>query len=317
MRYASVVKRTWVHAKLSLCLALGAVVSMSPLPVIAAPAGAPLDEAKTYYEQGKAKFDTADYLGAIDLWQKAYAALPDDDSSLAVRSALAYNIAAARQKAYELSGEVLELKRARILLNRYVEEINQLVEAGEERDKMLSSAQEKLDQIEKLITDEEAKKAAAAGSTGSAGTGGSKDTQRSGPPGSGESKDPNPVTKDGGINGPGKPLIFAGAGVAGLGVAAGAVGAAFMVIGKNRDQEVTDLNGPDDEDARRTAIKSGKSANTIAIIGGAAGVAFVGTGVALLVIGLKKNKDASARVSPRVWPTFGPGQAGIGLTGRF
>lgn len=309
--------RARYSAPLGLCLSLlAAAVSGAPSTAWAGPATAttadPLTEAKDYYERGRAKFETADYLGAIDLWQQAYGSLKNDDASVEIRAALAYNIAAAREEAYKLSGDILELKRARVLLNRYISEIEALVEAGPERDEMLSGAKERLARIDELIAKDEANAKATPGpKAGGDGDGSSGDGDAGEGP-TPETGDPNPVV-DGGSGGAGKPLIFAGAGVAALGLAGVGVGAAFLAIGKSKNDEVGELVGPDDEASRVDAITAGERANTIAIGGLVAGGVLLATGGVLIGLGLKKNKSSKVAAVP--WMQRNGG--GVTLTGRF
>ncbi len=109
---------------LGVCLALavptGLVVGPRPaLAVVTAPAEDPaLVESRELYDEGKAKFDTFDYNGAVDLWTKAYAKLPESEAG--VRNAMVYNIATAQEKAYELDKDVQHLRQAVLLLEQYI-----------------------------------------------------------------------------------------------------------------------------------------------------------------------------------------------------
>lgn len=79
---------------------------------------AALAEAKSLYDEGKARFDTFDYEGAVDMWTKAYAKLPEDASGM--RNAMVYNIATAQEKAYDLDKDLQHLRQAVLLLETYV-----------------------------------------------------------------------------------------------------------------------------------------------------------------------------------------------------
>jgi hypothetical protein len=109
---------------LGVCLALavptGLVVGPRPaLAVVTAPDEDPaLVESRELYNEGKAKFDTFDYNGAVDLWTKAYAKLPESEAG--VRNAMVYNIATAQEKAYELDKDVQHLRQAVLLLEQYI-----------------------------------------------------------------------------------------------------------------------------------------------------------------------------------------------------
>jgi two-component sensor histidine kinase len=109
---------------LGVCLALAVPTGLvagprSALAVVTAPEEDPaLAESRALYEEGKAKFDTFDFEGAVDLWTKAYAKLPESEAS--VRNAMVYNIATAQEKAYEVDKDVQHLRQAVLLLEQYV-----------------------------------------------------------------------------------------------------------------------------------------------------------------------------------------------------
>lgn len=109
---------------LAVCLALAVPTGLAGSPHLAvaavvAPQDDPaLAESRALYEEGKARFDTFDYEGAVDLWTKAYAKLPASETG--VRNAMVYNIATAQEKAYEVDKEVQHLRQAVLLLEQYV-----------------------------------------------------------------------------------------------------------------------------------------------------------------------------------------------------
>lgn len=109
---------------LGVCLALAVPTGLttgSPLvqAAVVAPAEDPaVVESRALYDEGKARFDTFDYEGAVELWTKAYAKLPEE--SAGVRNAMVYNIATAQEKAYDLDKDVQHLRQAVLLLEQYV-----------------------------------------------------------------------------------------------------------------------------------------------------------------------------------------------------
>ncbi|HLT35789.1 MAG TPA: hypothetical protein VK034_05875, partial [Enhygromyxa sp.] len=113
---------------------------------------------------------------------------------------------------------------------------------------------------------------------------------------------------------PGRGLVIGGAVM--LGVGAGGIGLMLGgVIGGLRAQTNFDTTEPgttEHEDAR----KRGKTMNALAITGGVVAPIFIGAGVALLIIGLRKNKEARGSAM-MVVPEAGPNYAGVGLSGRF
>jgi hypothetical protein len=81
----------------------------------------PSEEARRLYDEGRARFETLDYRGAIDLWTQAYAMVPSTDDNHVIRTNLVYNIAAAQEKWFDLDGDVTHLRQARGLLERYLD----------------------------------------------------------------------------------------------------------------------------------------------------------------------------------------------------
>jgi len=70
--------------------------------------------------QGQARFDTADYVGAIERWTEAYAQLPDDPHLAAARNLLAYQIAQAHLEAHTIDARLTHLRKAERLLRQYI-----------------------------------------------------------------------------------------------------------------------------------------------------------------------------------------------------
>ncbi len=109
---------------MSLLCPAGALLPATASAGPAAPASpgaadeAALEEARAMFERGRAKYDTFDYGGAIDLWQQAYAKVPQ--SQAGVRNAMVYNIALAQEKAFDLDHDVAHLRQAVLLLESWL-----------------------------------------------------------------------------------------------------------------------------------------------------------------------------------------------------
>ena len=107
------------------------------------------------------------------------------------------------------------------------------------------------------------------------------------------------------------------------GSAAVKAGLFFSGVGRRSFEHVESIAAQTDFDAqpagaeREAARTRGKTMNILAITGGIAGGLLIGAGVALLVIGLNKNKHARIQHNMSVLPTAGPNSAGLALTGRF
>ncbi len=131
-----------------------------PIAAAAGPAGseqAKIKEAEALYKQGKTKFETADYEQALALWKQAYSLLPDSEDAHVVRNALVYNISEAQIKAYEINRNVTHLRKAKLLLEDYLNTHRQLYGDDAEATKERSGARDRLRQVEKMLTEAEAK----------------------------------------------------------------------------------------------------------------------------------------------------------------
>ncbi len=128
--------------------------------------------AEKLWKEGKIHFETADYEDAVDKWKQAYALLPDAEESRAMRHALAYNISEAQAKAYEVNRNPMHLRKAKVLLEDYLEQHRSLYgdvpEALAERTKV----GERLREVEAMIQQSEAR-----GETAALGSNRSHDTQ--------------------------------------------------------------------------------------------------------------------------------------------
>jgi tetratricopeptide (TPR) repeat protein len=79
-----------------------------------------LAEAQALYVEGKTKYDSADYAGAIDKFTKALgivSALSEDNEG--IKLTLLYNIASAHEKAFAIDKDLSHLRQALQLYKRY------------------------------------------------------------------------------------------------------------------------------------------------------------------------------------------------------
>jgi hypothetical protein len=126
--------------------------------VVAGPGSdADLDQAKVLYEKGKAKYDTFDYNGAIDMWTEAYAIVPDDAAK--TRNLLAYNIATAQEKAYEVDNDVSHLKTAKLLLESYIANYKAINKKTPEAKAEVAKAEDRIAGLQAAIEAHEGKAA--------------------------------------------------------------------------------------------------------------------------------------------------------------
>lgn len=123
---------------------------------------------------------------------------------------------------------------------------------------------------------------------------------------------------------PGRPLIITGGVLTGIGAGALIIGGAVfggraMTVSQQLDAVYS--GNPDEltlADARSLDAQ-GRSAELSQIILMSAGGALAITGIALIAVGAKKNKQAKAeqKASARFTPALAPGHAGFVLSGRF
>lgn len=108
-----------------------------------------LAESRALYDDGKARFDTFDYEGAVELWTKAYAKLPEDAAG--VRNAMVYNIATAQEKAFDLDKDVQHLRQAVLLLRTYVKNYKVLYKKTPETAAEVTKAENRIAALEERI----------------------------------------------------------------------------------------------------------------------------------------------------------------------
>jgi tetratricopeptide (TPR) repeat protein len=291
-----------VRASLALALALS--VAAAPLSVGAEEAADPLVEARDLYERGTAKFETADYAGAIALWTDAYARVPATAELSEVKTLILYNLATARERAYEVDGDLGQLRKALILLDGFLESVDTIYADPEVAAKERAEAESRRAAIEARIT--AAEEAEAAGEV-------VEPAEK--PSAEAIVVAPWPTLPDAGPP-PGRGLVLGGAALLGLGGASLGLMTTGVILGVRAND--IDALDPENFADRREQFERGRLGNTLAIAGGAAaGVTLIG-GAVLLALGLKKQRAAAKEQSSAiVAPLLGPGLAGLRIGGRF
>jgi hypothetical protein len=241
------------------------------------------------YTQGQEKFDASDYGGAGDLWAEAVRALPESKDNAATRQTIMNLALDAYIRAFRNDSDRSHIDKAKTLLDEYEASL-------EANGGALGSdiAGEKA-KIEDIL----AELAAA-----------EKPEDEPEPEVEPETDTNDQVFVD---EKPGQGLVIGGAVMLGV----GAAGAGLMIgglIGGGSAQKAFDASMPGTE--REDIRKRGKTMNILAITGGAVGAVFVGAGVALLIIGLQRNKAARLQ-NVMLLPEVGPEYAGFGLSGKF
>ncbi len=160
-------------SKTALCIALSVVVSVGPesvsflndalgsptsalnLGVRQAYAYAPprdqKEEARELYDKGRIAYDTGDYEEAVRLWKQAYALVPTDEDSRAIRHEMVYNLAEAHIRVYRVKGTVESLRTAKVLLEDYIRRHEVLYGDGAEAIAERKAAQERLGDVDRML----------------------------------------------------------------------------------------------------------------------------------------------------------------------
>jgi hypothetical protein len=257
------------------------------------PSEDPVAEAQRLFDAGAVKYETADYIGAIELWTQAFGLVPSVPEYASVKARLIANIAAAQERTYSVDKQVSHLNQAKILLEQYRAALPAIYLDEAERNKELAWVDERVSKIDaelEVVAEREAAAERAAADRAA--------NERADQP-----KPP-----------PGRGLVIAGSVITGLGVGGLAIMTTGMVLGSQND-DISDLP-TNDLDTRADRFRMGRLGNTLAIAGGVGAAVLLGTGVALLVLGLKKNRGAGERDVVLV-PEFDAGRAGIAVIGRF
>jgi hypothetical protein len=241
------------------------------------------------YTQGQEKFDAGDYGSAGDLWAEAVRALPENPDNSATRQTIMNLALDAYVRAYRADESRSHVDKAKALLDEYEAALEA---AGGALGSEIASEKAKVEDILAELAAAEKP----------------EDEPEDEP-------DPDPVDEGPVMvnDKPGQGLVIGGAVMLGV----GAAGLGLMIgglVGGGSAQKAFEAStpGPDRESVR----KRGQTMNILAITGGVVGGVFLGAGVALLIIGLQRNKAARLQ-NVMVLPEVGPEYAGFGLSGRF
>ncbi len=134
-----------------LTLGVPTVVPRSVQAAEEAAAAPDLTEVKALYEEGKAKFDTYDYAGAVEAWTQVYAKLGDSPTERQIRNDVIYNIATAQERAFDVDHDPAHLRQAVGLLRKYVSEYKALYEATPEGRAEVAAVEARIAELEAKI----------------------------------------------------------------------------------------------------------------------------------------------------------------------
>jgi tetratricopeptide (TPR) repeat protein len=276
-------------------------------------AAAPADtsEAEALYSQGKKQYDIGEYEQALALWKEAYTKLGDAPELQSVRHTLVYNILSAEIRIYEVSDDVTHLRRAKSLLQTYLDKHEQLYEDTPEAIEEREATASKLAEVDEMLAAAEAK-LEQDGVAPTAGTTAPKTEEREPDP-----TDPanaklariQEIRADPVLNKQDKKnqaFILGGsvtAGAGGILMVVGLVyrpGGTVVTTDASGEESTRDIGGP------------------VGYVLMGAGAAAVVAGVTVLAIGAKRRKALRApRVEASLAPQLAPGRYGAGATLRF
>jgi hypothetical protein len=295
-------------AALATCVSLVCVGLMPAVALAAPPESSANVEAEAMFRRGQAKYETADYNGAIELWTEAYALVESTPETASTKALLLYNLAQAHVKAYELDEDGIHLKQAQQLLQSFRANLSLLYEDKAQLDEETTKVDERLAEIDAMVAADKPPPV--------------EPPQEEPPPPELEpNPEPEPET-DGRKPRTGKSLIIEGGVFLGLGVGAGVIAIVGAVMGSGAN-DISDLD-PNDFTNREQRFATGRTGNVLLIAGSIGAGVLLPIGAALIGVGAKRNKQAkqSTAVLQRTrlggsWGGAWGNGGGLTISGRF
>lgn len=291
--------RTCVMVSLPLCVGVGSMAGPStanarmfepPEEESAA------QEARTLFSRGSSSYALSKYAESVTLFEESFlAAEKIEEVALRERvlQALRFNLARAHVKAYEIDHDVTRLRTALDLFDKYVDNGPEL-ESELETEQLSTQVREELARLsgaKEEVKEEE--------------TESSEDVEAESFTGE-EGQDEEGKAKSLRVGG----YVALGLGVASLGLMGG--GMAMASSAK------TDYGNAGTQSAYDAALSQGKTGNVLAVSGAVAAGVLVSSGVALLVVGKRREGREGASASRiEMVPGVGVAGAGMWLRGRF
>jgi len=273
------------------------------------------EDATALYEEGRKALENGEFAIASDRFQAAYDALPQEE--LERRAAVLFELVEARISAFTEDGRPSHLCEATETLQGFLEDNTELRGSRRSRDArkaadLLERYTDELDLIRSDNPDFQCEGAPAPPST-------TEDVPELEP---GAEPEPRPHT-------PRQPTQLVrlndplvGSGVAAISLGALLLGAATAGLGLGKHVESEgewllesspELSSDAPEVERLNRV--GKQANLLAIVGGATGVIALSAGIALFIVG--KRRQATQTPTVALTPSFSPRSLGAGLHVRF
>jgi hypothetical protein len=288
-------------------LALASVLTFAPASSSSAPAEpseqpADLSKAKQLFDEGTARYDAADYTGAIEKFTLAMAELEGQAvDDFGIRGLLRFNIGRAHMRAYEIDQKTEHLRQAKSIFKRFIADAERFPDQVDPAD--VEEAKQQVTEIDRLLAaptgDAEPEPQPGPGTAGGEG-----DVAPTKP------RDPAKLRASGiGLTAAGAVLLAGGVGMLAWGAGYGSA-AERQVAGLDDANLPPDTTAFDDADDF-VAAERRKGSAWLAGGGVAAAVGIVGLalGVRSLVLAKKSRVHASAAIGREgVW---------VGVSGRF
>ena len=261
---------------------------------------ADLTEARRLFDEGTARYEAADYEGAIEVFTLALGEVRGQGvDDFTVRGLLLFNIGRAHLRAHEIDQDIEHLRQAQSIFRRFVEEAD--AHPGEVDEADVNEAREQLEEIDRLLAAAEQREPGPA-------------------PDNDEPDDDKPPADPAKLRARGIGLSAAGAALLGGGVGMLVWGGGFGPSAEAQVAELDDLGLPADSPAfadgdEFIAAERRKGAAWMAAGGVAAAVGVVG--VALGVQQLVKAKKVTRERSVSASASFSRDGVWFGIHGQF
>ncbi len=130
---------------------LVAAIGFAAPPSVASAAPAPAGESpEALYDEGRKAYRLGDYKTAVDKWQRAYDLVDSSQEGAVAAALLLYNISLAYKGLYSITEDIADLRRAKAVIENFI------TIANANPDVELDDAQERRDELERMIAEAEA-----------------------------------------------------------------------------------------------------------------------------------------------------------------
>jgi hypothetical protein len=292
-------------------LTVALAVAALPRPLHAAPA-IPA-EVQEHYDRGARERDAGNFAVAASEFAAAYAGMPASQKEL--RVSVLFDLVDAQRQAYGAGGRIHEREHPAAHLCAANEALTEFIDAAEKARKGKGKKSGDVVRAIELRSEVRSQLDAARQSapsldcaTAEPPTAPAVEAPAEPPPAAEPDRPPRKIDK---------PLVITGAALTGFGLIMVGLMAGGLVRGKRAEDEgealvdASPTTSRDDEDLR-AIDRRGKVGNRMAIAGGVLGALALGSGVALLVLGLRGRPSRVA-----VAPTMGPRGGGLTLRWQF